>query len=124
MDFWKSEEAEKRFGEVMHRALSNAPQRVLGPGSTAVVVMNEVDHHRLVLASQRLLELGEVLPVERELREGEQNAWEFIESLPPVDELGEPYFPEGFFERMREEERHCDCCSRRSSSNPASHAAD
>ena len=124
MDFWKSEEAERRFGEVMHRALTNAPQRVLGPDSAAVVVMSETDHHRLVLASQRLLELGEAPPVERQLREGEQNAWEFIESLPPVDEFGEPYFPDGFFERMKEEESHCACCSRRTETDPASHAAD
>jgi hypothetical protein len=124
MDFWKSEEAENRFGEVMRRALINAPQTVLGRDSAAVVVMSESDHHRLVLASQRLLELGEAPPVPRALGAGEQNAWEFIEGLSPVDEFGEPCFPEGFFERMREEERHCDCCSRRTASVPASHAAD
>ncbi|HEX8830814.1 MAG TPA: hypothetical protein VF705_06595 [Longimicrobium sp.] len=124
MGYWKSEEAEKRFAEVMHRALTDAPQTVLGPERAAVVVMSEAHHHRLVLASQRLLALGEDLPALLELQEGEQNAWEFIESLVPVDELGEPCFPEGFFDKMKEEARHCACCARRAAGDLTSHAAD
>ncbi len=123
MAYWKSGEAEQRFGEVMRRALTDAAQTVLGPDGTAVVVMSEAHHHRLVLASQRLLELGEVPPVERELREGDQSAWEFIESLAPVDALDGPGFPEGFFERMRED-RHCECCTRRAAVAQESQAAD
>jgi hypothetical protein len=124
MGFWKSEDAERRFGEVMHRALTHAPQTVVGPGPTAVVVMSEGDHHRLVLAVQRLVELGETPPGVRARLEGEQSAWEFIESLPPMDEDGEPGFPEGFFEQMREEARHCECCAQRGRQDRTAAAAD
>lgn len=132
MDFWKSEEAEKRFGEVMKRALANAPQTVLGPDSAAVVVMSETDHHRLVLASQRLIELVEVAPAARELGEGKQNAREFIESpagairgfggkeifdimqsSPLAQGIRDGDIPEDWLERSQEASRHCECCARR-----------
>ena len=124
MGLWKSEDAEKRFSEVMHLALTDSVQIVLGADQTAVVVLSEKDHHRLVLAHQRLLELGETPPEPRGLGEGEQNAWEFILGLPPVDEFGGPGFPDGYFERMREDSRHCECCADRAASARAAEAAD
>ena len=120
-DFWTSEETEGRAAEVMHRALTNAPQTVIGPDLTAIVVLSEKEHQRLLLAAQRLLDIGEDLPVPRKLRPGEPSLWDLLQSLPPVDEDGEPLFPEGFFAQMREEERHCACCSQR---DRQSHAAD
>ena len=115
MDFWKSEEAEQRFGEVMHRALTNAPQTVLGPDGTAVVVMSDDEHYHLILALQRLLELGETPPVAPKLRPGERNAWDFIQSLPPAEELRQAGLPSDYFARVREESRHCACCASRES---------
>jgi hypothetical protein len=111
MDFWKSEEAEKRFGEVMHRALTNAPQTVLGPDCTAVVVISEADHYRLVLAHQRLLALGETPPVPRQLQEGERSAWDHLQNLPPNEVYEDGELPGDYFERMREEDRHRGCCA-------------
>jgi hypothetical protein len=120
-DFWESEEAEKRFGEVMHRALTNAPQTVLGPDRTAVVVISDADHYRLVLAHQRLIQLGETPPEPRQLQEGEQSAWERLQSLPLVDADDEFDFSE-FLELIREEHRHCACCTRRTESGRAADA--
>jgi hypothetical protein len=104
----------------MHRALTNAPQTVIRPDLTAIVVASEKEHQRLLRAAQRLRDLGEDLPVPRKLQPGEMNMWEYLESLPPRDENGEALFREGFFEQMREEARHCACCSHRCQS----HAAD
>lgn len=122
MDLWKSEEAEKRFGEVMHRALTNAPQTVLGPDCTAVVVISDADHYRLVLAHQRLLALGETPPVPRQLQEGEQSAWECLQSLPPVDGDADDFDFSEFLERIKEENRHCACCVRRTEAGRAADA--
>lgn len=124
MDFWTPEDAEKQFGEVMNRALANTRQTIMFPDHQGVVVMSEKAHHRYVLAVQRLLELGETPPEVPERQEGEMGAWEFIESLPPVDENGEPGFPEGFFEQMREESRHCECCARNTLASQPAEAAD
>ena len=105
----------------MHRALTNAPQTVIRPDLTALVVLSEKEHQRLLRAAQRLLHLGEDLPVPRKLQPGEMNMWDYLESLPPRDENGKAFFPEGFFEQMREEGRHCACCGQR---DRQSHAAD
>jgi hypothetical protein len=121
-DFWTAEETEGRAAEVMHRALTNAPQTVIRPDLTAIVVLSEKRHQRLLRAAQRLRDLGEDLPVPRKLQPGEPSLWDLLQSLLPRDENGEPvYFPEGFFEQMREEGRHCACCSQRAHQ---AHAAD
>lgn len=122
MDFWKTEEAEKRFGEVMHRALTNAPHTVLGPDRTAVVVISDADHYRLVLAHQRLIQLGEPAPQPRQLQDGEHSAWECLQSLPPVDGDEDDFDFSEFLERSREEHRHCPCCTRRTESGRAADA--
>ncbi|HEY0155554.1 MAG TPA: hypothetical protein VGB92_26395 [Longimicrobium sp.] len=121
-DFWKSEEAETRFGEVMHRALTNAPQTVLGPDRTAVVVISDADHYRLVLAHQRLIQLGETPPVPHQLQEGEQSAWECLQSLTPVQADDDEFDFSEFLERIKEEERHCACCVRRTETGRAADA--
>jgi hypothetical protein len=121
-DFWKSEEAETRFGEVMHRALTNAPQTVLGPDRAAIVVMSEAEHYRLVLAHQRLIQLGETPPEPRHLQEGEQSARDHLQSLPPVDADDDDFDFSEFLERSREEHRHCACCTRRTESGRAADA--
>lgn len=122
-DFWTSEETEGRAAEVMHRALTNAPQTVLGPDLTAIVVLSEKRHQRLLRAAQRLLDLGEDLPVPRKLQPGEQGAWAHIESLLPAVAFDDDS-PEEFWEEIREESRHCACCSRRSHANRPAEAAD
>lgn len=124
MDFWKSEEAEKRFGEVMHRALTNAPQTVLGPDRTAVVVISDADHYRLVLAHQRLIQLGETPPEPRQLQEGEQSAWDHLQSLPPNEVYEDGELPGDYFERMREEDRRRGCCTCRIENDLSADAAD
>jgi hypothetical protein len=122
-DFWTSEETEGRAAEVMHRALTNASQTVLGPDLTAVVVLSEKRHQRLLLAAQRLLDLGEDLPIPRKLQPGEQGGWEYIESLlPPVPFDDDS--PEEFWEQLREESRHCACCSRCTNATRPAEAAD
>lgn len=122
-DFWTSEETEGRAAEVMHRALTNAPQTVFGPDLTAIVVLSEKEHQRLLRAAHRLRDLGEDLPVPRKLQPGEQGAWAHIESLlPPV--AFDDDFPEDFWEQLREESRHCACCSRRTNANRQAEAAD
>ncbi|HEX8455671.1 MAG TPA: hypothetical protein VF647_26555 [Longimicrobium sp.] len=123
-DFWYSEEAEKRLGEVMHRALTNAPQTVLGPDCTAVVVMSEADHYRLVLAHQRLLALGETPPVPRQLQEGEKSAWDHLQSLPPSAVYEDGELPGDYFERMREEDRRRERCACRNENDLSADAAD
>lgn len=121
-DFWKSEEAETRFGEVMHRALTNAPQTVFGPDRTAVVVISDADHYRLVLAHQRLIQLGETPPVPRQLQKGEQSAWDCLQSLPPVEADDDDFDFSEHLARIREENRHCACCTRRTESGRAADA--
>ena len=123
MSFWKSEDAEAQFGEVMHRALTDTRQTIMFPDRQAVVVMRDKDHHRYILAVQRLLELGETPPEVPERQEGEMGAWEYLESLQPPESLEDDELPEGFWEQLREDERHCECCSRRARNDRPADAA-
>ena len=48
MTVWKMSDAESRFAEVVRLAMTKEPQRVLGDGGDAVVVMSAEDYSHLV----------------------------------------------------------------------------
>lgn len=48
MCLWKMSDAEHRFAEVVRRALTEEPQRVLGENGDAVVVMSAENYSHLV----------------------------------------------------------------------------
>jgi len=74
-DFWKFEEAEMCFGDVVHQALTNAPQVITREDGKRVVLLSEAHHDRLTDALRMLIELGGtppdpvLLPLERLVEE-------------------------------------------------------
>ena len=95
MGFWKSEDAEKRFGEVMRRALTSTPQTVVGPGPSAVVVMSEAEY-------QRLRKDSHTRGASAVRGFGGQELFEIMQNSPLAAAIRDGDIPENWLERTRE----------------------
>ncbi len=90
MCLWKMSDAESRFAEVVHRALTEEPQRVWSDNGDAVVVMSSADYAHLAAgwdeSGMRRKTFAELL-LDSPLAQLEEGEFEVVRSKEPGREI-------------------------------------